>query len=90
MSADQTPPQRRVDVVALVAGVLFVFYSVISLTVGSLDLPQFGAAPLWLLLITVGVVLLVSELRSRKDKPAQTTSSRGSAELDGWDQDPYR
>lgn len=89
MSADQTP-QRRVDAVALIAGLTFVLFSIISLTVGALDLPEFGAAPLWVLLIVAGVVLLVSELRGRKGRPADTPASSSSPEFQAWDQDPYR
>lgn len=89
MSADQKRPSG-VDLVALIAGVIFVLFSVISLTVGTLDLPEFGAAPLWVILIVAGVVLLVSELRGRKDKESNSTPSPGSPELNAWDQDPYR
>jgi len=71
VSADQGPrrgsdqPQRSLDVVALTAGVIFVLFSITSLTVGVLDLPDIGAAPLWLILIAAGGLLLVSELRGR-------------------------
>lgn len=64
MSADQQP-QRGIDIVAFVAGLVFLLFSVLSLTVGVLDLPDIGAAPLWLILIAAGGLLLVSELRGR-------------------------
>jgi len=88
VSADQTP--RGVDFVALIAGAVFVLFSIISLTVGTLDLPEFGAAPLWVLLIVAGVVLLVSELRGRTDTPSDANEASGSPEFGAWDQDPYR
>lgn len=89
MSADQQP-QRRFDVVALVAGLVFLLFSVVSLTVGVLDLPRFGAVPLWVVLIGAGVLLLVSELRSRKKDQTADTPSAGSSEQAAWEQDPYR
>ncbi len=89
MSADQQP-QRRFDVVALVAGLVFLLFSVVSLTVGVLDLPRFGAAPLWVVLIGAGVLLLVSELRGRKNDQTADTPSAGSSEQAAWEQDPYR
>jgi len=84
-------PQRRVDIVALVAGVAFILFSVVSLTVGVLDLPDVGAAPLWLLLIGAGGLLLVSELRARKGgtRGDDVTSPR-APEQAAWEQDPYR
>lgn len=95
MSADQ---RRRegLDLVALFAGVIFVLFSIVSLTVGIWDLPDLGAAPLWVILITVGSVLLVSELRgrgTRSSDPAtssDSTDAPGTTELQAWEQDPYR
>ena len=90
MPADRAP-KRRVDIVALVAGVVFILFSVVSLTVGVLDLPDVGAAPLWLLLIGAGGLLLVSELRARKGGTrGDTATSPGAPEQAAWEQDPYR
>lgn len=89
MSADQNRPSG-VDFVALVAGAIFVLFSVISLTIGTLDLPEIGAAPLWVILIVAGVALLVSELRGRRDQQPNSTAEPASPELHAWDQDPYR
>jgi len=89
VSADQKR-DKGPDVVALIAGVLFLLIGVTSLTVGSLDLPDIGAAPLWVILIVVGVLLLVNEFRGRKNQPRDTASSTASSEQSAWDQDPYR
>lgn len=89
MSAERKP-DRRVDIVALIAGLVFVFFSVASLTVGVLDLPRFGAAPLWVILIAGGVVLLVGELRSHTTRHIDAAESSGSPEQAAWEPDPYR
>lgn len=89
MPADRQP-DRRVDIVAFVAGLAFVLFSVVSLTFGILDLPDFGAAPLWVILIGAGVILLISELRGRKDEPVDAVNPPDSPELEAWEQDPYR
>lgn len=89
MSADQKS-RRGVDLVALLAGLLFLAFSIISTTVGVLDLPRLGAAPLWLVLIGAGVLLLVSELRERKNRQPDTAQPSETPELGAWDQDPYR
>lgn len=87
MSADR-PERRGVDLVALVAGLVFIAFSVISMTVGVLDLPHIGAAPLWVLLIGAGVLLLISELRARKTNNATPTAP--APEQAAWEQDTYR
>lgn len=87
MSADQRP-QRGVDIVAFVAGLVFLLFSVAALTIGVLDVPDIGAAPLWLILIGAGVLLLVGELRGRK-RQAGTRPSPGSAEQSAWEKDTY-
>lgn len=89
MSADRQSP-RRVDIVAIIAGLVFIGFSVVSLTVGILDLPHFGAAPLWLFLIGAGVLLLGSEIRGRKKNRGEAARSTDSAEQSAWEQDPYR
>ncbi len=81
---------QRVDIVALVAGVVFILFSAVSLTVGVLDLPDIGATPLWLLLIGAGVLLLISELRARKKHSSGSAPSTDSPELSAWEQDTYR
>jgi hypothetical protein len=61
--ADRTA-RRRVDVVALVAGVVFVLFAVLGLSGVSLDDGLFAdGGVLWLVLIAGGAALLVSELR---------------------------
>lgn len=106
MSADQHPQQQdpfqhptdpgptrtpgRFDVVALVAGLVFVLYSIFSLTVGVLDLPRLGSAPLWVILIGAGALLLLSEFRGRASKRSETTPSAVPAEQAAWEPDRYR
>jgi len=56
--------RRKVDVVALVAGVVFVLVAVLGLSGVSLDGALFAdGGVLWLVLIVGGAALLVSELR---------------------------
>lgn len=83
-------PPGRIDIVAIIAGLLFIAFSVVSLTVGVLELPHLGAAPLWVFLIGGGVLLLLSELRGRKNDKGRAAQSAGSAEQAAWEQDPYR
>lgn len=73
---------------ALIAGLVFLSFSIVSVTVGVFDLPRLGAAPLWLLLIGAGVLLLVSELRGRGQEPA--AASAPSPELSAWEKDTNR
>lgn len=82
MSADR-PERRGVDIVALLAGLIFLAFSIVTATVGVLDLPRLGAAPLWLILIGAGVLLLVSELRGRKSDPDDRDGLGGGASLTG-------
>ncbi len=92
MSAEQQPQRkmdRKLDVVAFVAGVMFLLFSVAAVTIGVLDVPDIGAAPLWLILIGAGVLLLISELRGRK-RQAGSQPSPGSTEQAAWEADPYR
>ncbi len=92
MSAEQQPHRkmdRGIDVVAFLAGIMFLLFSVAALTIGVLDVPDIGAAPLWLILIGAGVLLLISELRGRK-RQAGSQPSPGSAEQAAWEADPYR
>jgi len=58
------PPRRSVDLVALVAGVLFVLVAVLGLSGLDLD-PGFlvDGGVLWGLLVGAGLALLVKELR---------------------------
>ena len=56
--------RRSVDVVALVAGVVFTLFALIGLSGVSLDSRFFtDGGVLWVVLIGAGVALLVSELR---------------------------
>ena len=56
--------RRPLDVVALVAGVVFVFFAVLGLTGLSLDVGFLAdGGVMWLVLIGAGVALLVNELR---------------------------
>ena len=56
--------RRSVDVVALVAGVVFTLFALIGMSGVSLDSRFFtDGGVLWVVLIGAGVALLVSELR---------------------------
>ncbi len=56
--------RRSVDVVALVAGVVFSFFAILGLSGVDLDAGIFAdGGVLWLVLIGAGVALLASELR---------------------------
>jgi hypothetical protein len=66
LTTEDEPPvgRRSLDVVALVAGVVFVFFAVLGLTGLSLDIGFLAeGGVLWLVLIGAGVTLLVNELR---------------------------
>ncbi len=88
MSADQRP-RPGVDIVALIAGLLFILFSISSVMLGSLELPHFGAAPLWGFMILAGGFLLLSELRGRR-KQTSADPPGGPPELSAWEQDTYR
>jgi hypothetical protein len=56
--------RRSLDVVALVAGAVFVLFAVLGLTGLSLDIGFLAdGGVMWLVLIGAGVALLVNELR---------------------------
>lgn len=58
------PSRRSVDVVALVAGAVFVLFAVLGLTGLSLGTGLFADGGLvWLVLVGAGVALLANELR---------------------------
>jgi hypothetical protein len=64
---DAAPPKRRVDLVALIPGVVFSVLAIVLMT--GIDLPiglwrNGGFA--WVLLIGGGIALLVSELRKAR------------------------
>jgi len=63
---DPTPPRRRVDLVALVPGVLFAVLA-IGLMAG-VAIPQAlaGGGLFWIVLVAAGIALLVSELRKAR------------------------
>lgn len=66
---DSTPPQRRVDLTALVPGVIFIVLA-ITLMAG-VELPHRlwdGPGFLWILLVGGGVFLLLSELRKARHR----------------------
>lgn len=60
------PTRRSLDVVALVAGAVFVLFAVLGLTGASIGVGLFaegGFLLVWLALVGAGIVLLVNELR---------------------------
>jgi hypothetical protein len=64
---DPTPPRRRVDLAALIPGVVFVVLAVVLMT--GVDLPfglWRGGGFVWVLLVGAGIALLVSELRKAR------------------------
>ena len=64
---DPEPPRRRVDLGALIPGVIFSFLAIVLMT--GVDLP-FGlwrdGGFVWVLLIGGGIALLISELRKAR------------------------
>jgi hypothetical protein len=61
---DAAPPRRRPDLVALVPGVLFVLLAVTLMT--GLELPRAlvqDGVLFWLILVSTGIALLLSEVR---------------------------
>jgi hypothetical protein len=63
---DVAEPRRKVDLVALVPGILF---AVLALTlVAGVELPQaiLGGGLLWVILLGAGIAMLVSELRKAR------------------------
>jgi hypothetical protein len=61
---DQHTRRRSVDVVALVAGIVFVLFAVLGLTDLTLDVGFLAdGGIMWLVLVGAGVALLVNELR---------------------------
>ena len=66
---DAPPPQRRVDLGALIPGVIFSFLAIVLMT--GVDLP-FGlwrdGGFVWVLLIGGGIALLISELRKARHR----------------------
>jgi hypothetical protein len=64
---DTTPPQRRVDLGALIPGIVFVVLALVLMT--GVDLPVGlwrGGGLVWVLLIGGGVAMLLSELRKAR------------------------
>ena len=64
---DAPPPQRRVDLGALIPGLVFVVLAVVLMT--GVDLPfglWRGGGFVWVLLVGAGIALLVSELRKAR------------------------
>ena len=64
------PARRSFDLVALVAGAVFVLFAVLGLTGTSLDVGFFADGGIvWLVLVGAGVALLVNELRRARRRP---------------------
>ncbi|RBY89927.1 hypothetical protein [Blastococcus sp. TF02A-26] len=64
--APQPAPEvlrRRPDVVALVAGLVFVFLALVGLSPTEIPLGVFDGGVLWVGLVVAGIALLVSEVR---------------------------
>lgn len=61
-------PRRRIDLTALVIGVLFLGVAVLSWTGQLGRLAQVGRDGVWWVLIALGVVLLVSVVRGRRER----------------------
>jgi hypothetical protein len=64
---DSAPPARRVDLTALVPGVVFIVLAIVLMA--GVELPRRlwdGGGIAWVLLIGGGIALLVSELRKAK------------------------
>jgi len=64
---DPPPPQRKVDLVALVPGVLFAVLALTLLT--GLELPDVmfrDGGLFWVVLFGIGIALLISELRKAR------------------------
>ena len=62
------PDRQRVDVVALVAGIVFVVLAIPLMTGGELPMALADGGVVWLLLVGGGVALLVSEVRRARHK----------------------
>ena len=66
---DAVPPKRRVDLAALIPGLVFVVLAVVLMT--GVDLPfglWRGGGFVWVLLVGAGIALLVSELRRSRHR----------------------
>jgi hypothetical protein len=66
---DAPPPQRRVDLGALIPGVFFVVLAVVLMTGVNLPFGLWrGGGFVWVLLVGVGIAVLVSELRRSRHR----------------------
>ena len=63
---DTVEPRRRVDVVALVPGLLFALLALTVMVGGALPQAIFEGGVLWVALLGAGIVLLISELRKAR------------------------
>ena len=65
------PARRSFDLVALVAGAVFVLFAVLGLTGTSLDVGFFADGGIvWIVLVGAGVALLANELRRARRRSA--------------------
>ncbi len=64
------PPRRGVDLIALVPGVVFTVVAIVVMAGVSIPVAIFrDGGLLWLVLIAVGVLMLVGELRKNRRRP---------------------
>ena len=60
------PPRRKVDLVALVPGVLFAVLALSAIVGGALPQAIFEGGVLWIALLGIGIAMLISELRKAR------------------------
>jgi hypothetical protein len=63
---DPAPPRRRVDLVALVPGVLFAVLAIGLMAGVAIPHVLAGGGLLWVVLVAAGIALLISELRKAR------------------------
>jgi hypothetical protein len=66
---DPAPPRRRVDLVALVPGVLFAVLAIGLMAGVTLPYALAGGSLVWTFLVVAGIALLVRELRKGRRRP---------------------
>jgi hypothetical protein len=66
---DAAPPQRRVDRVALIPGLVFVFLAIALMAGVNLPFGLWrGGGFVWVILVGAGIALLASELRKARHR----------------------